>query len=209
MDCEKRNKRLRLLVRGVNRERKKQAQKIDLLCNDFIAAQKEFIKKLDTIAFAANFYKSIVGMTDLNSVLYTADKLIKEEIGDMSVAFFLRREKNFELHIYESDHPINIETENLERCFTPELVDNVCEANKLCSLEDLLEMGLQDNPTELNKISSVTVPLGGAGTCLGFILLYRSSENKLSADKLNNICAVSSGLSQAISCCQMLVQSAD
>ncbi|GAH10763.1 unnamed protein product, partial [marine sediment metagenome] len=40
----KRYKRLRLLVSKVNKQRKKQAQKIDILCNDFIAAQKDFIK---------------------------------------------------------------------------------------------------------------------------------------------------------------------
>ena len=43
---KQRHKRVRLLVKKLNTKRKKQAQKIDILCNDFIAAQRDFIKNL-------------------------------------------------------------------------------------------------------------------------------------------------------------------
>ena len=209
MDHKQRHRRLRLLVEKLNKEREKQAKKIDILCNDLIAAQRDFIKRLNTISFTANFYESIVGTTDLSSLLHTVCKLIKDEILDANVAFFLRQEENFELHMFESDQPITLEKQRLENCFTPELVDNICKSNKLCTLEDMFAMGLQGNLVELNKISAVTVPLGQFGPSLGFILIYRSSENKLTDDELNNITAVTCGLSQAIQSCQALCHSAD
>jgi len=200
---EQRYKRLRLLIRKLNKERKTQAKKTDILCNDLIAAQREFIKKLDIISFTANFYESIVGTTDLNTLLHIAAKFIKNEIPDASVAFFLRQTESFELHLFASDQPISLEKQQLENSFTPEVVENICKSNKTCTLDDMFVMGLQGNLTALNKISAVTIPLSQAGLSLGFILIYRSSENKLTAEELNNISAVTLGLSRAIQSCRL------
>ncbi len=209
MDHKQRNRRLRLLVSKLNKERKKQAKKIDILCKDLIAAQRDFIKKLDTIRFTANFYETIVGATDLSSLILTAGKLIKDEIPDANIAFFLCQADSFELHMFESNQPITLGKQRLENCFSPELVDNICKSNKICTLDDMFAMGLQGNLTSLNKISAVTVPLGRLGSSLGFILICRSSQNKLTADELNNVCAVTCGLSRAIASCRVLSHSTD
>ena len=209
MDHKQRNRRLRLLVSKLNKERKKQAKKIDILCKDLIAAQRDFIKKLDTISFTANFYETIVGATDLSSLILTAGKLIKDEIPDANIAFFLCQADSFELHMFESNQPITLGKQHLENCFSPELVDNICKSNKICTLDDMFAMGLQGNLTSLNKISAVTVPLGRLGSSLGFILICRSSQNKLTADELNNVCAVTCGLSRAIASCRVLSHSTD
>ncbi len=210
MDHKQRHKRLRLLVSKVNKQRKTQAKKIDILCNDIIATQREFIKRLNTISFTANFYESIVGTTDLSSLLATSGKLIKNEIPDANIAFFLRQTDNFELHLFESDQPITLEKQHLENCFTAELVDNICKSNKLCTLDDLFAIGLQGNLSVLNKTSVVTVPLGQFGTSVGFVLIYRAqSQNKLTAAELTNISAIAPGLSRAIQSCQVPLPATD
>ncbi len=233
MDAKQRHKRLRLLIRKLNKERKRQAQKIDILCNDLIAAQREFIKRLDTISFTADFYEAIVGISDLRALLYTASKLIKDEIANANVSFFLRQQGSFELHMFEgsphyfgfakqnsgatyckkgpleSEQAGTAEQQHLESCFSPELVENICRSNKVCRLEDMFAMGLQGNLMSLNKLSVVTIPLGQLGSSLGFILLYRSSQNELTADELNNICAVSRGLALAIQSCRLPLHSVD
>lgn len=200
---------MRLLISKLNKERKKQAKKIDILCNDLIAAQRDFIKRLDTISFTANFYETIAGITEMSSLILLASKLIKDETADANVAFFLRQADNFELHIFESTQPILLEKQGLENCFTPEVVDNICKSNKICTLDDMFAMGLQGNLTRLNEISAATIPLSQPGPSLGFILIYRSSQNKLTADELNNIAAISPGLSRAIASCRVPCQSAD
>jgi len=206
---KQRHRRLRLLIKKLNKNRKKQAKKIDILCNDFIAAQRDFIKSLKTIIFIANFYESIIGITDLNSLLYTAVKLIKEGNADANVTFFLRQSDNFELYMFESEQPITLEKQHLENCFNTELMDNICKSNKVCTLDDMFAMGLQGNLIGLNKISGVTIPLGVHGSSLGFILICRSSENKLTAEEISNISAVTCGLCRAIQCCQATLHSAD
>ena len=244
VDYKQRYRRLRLLIGKLNKERRKQAQKIDILCNDFISAHRDFITRLNTINFTANFYEAIVGTTDLRGLLYTAGKLIKDEIPDSSVAFFLlgppflrdpvlqkdgkmgtrKKSRNglplqrddFKLYMtsmssvesFESNQPITLEKRQLENYFTPELVDNICRSNKLCTLDDMFAMGLQGNLTKLNKISAIAVPLRRFGSSLGFILIYRSSDNELTPGELNNISTVTCGLSRAIQSCHLLLHSA-
>jgi hypothetical protein len=209
VDDKRRHQRLRLLVGKLNKERKRQAKKIDILCNDFIAAQREFIKKLDTISFTANFYEAIVGTTDLNSLVLAASKLIKEEVPNSSIAFFLRQGDSFELHVFEREKPIALEKQHLENCFTAELVNDICKSNKLCTLDDMFTMGLEGKLTVLNKISAATIPLGQHGLSLGFILIYRSSQNQLTRDELKNIAATAPGLSRALQSCQALIRQVD
>ena len=209
MDDKQRHRRLRLLIKKLNKKRKKQAKKIDLLCNDFIAAQRDFIKSLKTISFIANFYESIIGITDLNGLLHTAVKFIKEENAEANITFFLRRSDNFEQYTFESEQPIALEKQHLENCFSDELMNSICKSNKVCTLDDMFAMGLQGNLLGLNKISGVTIPLGLHGSSLGFILICRSSENKLTTEEISNISAVTCGLSRAIQSCQAMLHSAD
>jgi len=209
VDGKERHRRLRLLIKKLNKERKKQAKKIDILCNDFIVVQRDFIKGLNTISFTANFYESIIGTTDLGSLLYTAVELIKEKNADANVSFFLRQAETFELHMFEGDQPISLGQQQLENCFSPELMDNICKSNRICTLDDMFAMGLQGNLIGLNKISAVTIPLGLLGSSVGFILIYRSSENKLTTNEVSNISGVTCGLSRAIQSCQALLHPSD
>jgi hypothetical protein len=61
----------------------------------------------------------------------------------------------------------------------------------------------------LNNISGVTIPLGQHGSSLGFILIFRSSDNKLSTEEINNISSITCGLSRAIQCCHATYNSTD
>ncbi len=209
MEDKQRHRRLRLLIKKLNKDRKKQNQKIDILCNDLIAAQRNFIKRLGIISFAANFYESIIGTTDLDKLLYTSVEFFKAENTDANITFFLRQEENFELYMFEGGRPIAIEKHYIESCFTQELMDSISKSNKVCTLNDMFAMGLQGNLNELNKISVVTIPLGLLGSPLGFILVYRSSQSKLAIDEIGRISAVISGLSRAITSCQTLSSAAD
>ena len=209
MDNNQRHKRLRRVVSKLNQQRKRQGQKIDILCHDIIEAQRDFIKRLNDISFAADFYESIVGTTDVNKLLYTASALIKNEFPRLSIAFFLRDNQNFQMHLFESDQDANFEKKSLENCFSPPLVEIICQANKVCTMNSLFAMGLQGNLSELNKISATTIPLGRFGVSLGFILVFCSIKNRLTNAEVNRITTVTSGLSQAIESCQALLLTAD
>jgi len=198
VETKLRHQRLRLLLKSLNKQRKLQAKKIDILCNDLIEAQRDFIKKLNIISFKAHFYEAILSATDLNGLLTCAGRLIKQLAGQVNIAFFLPKQQGFELHLFESEHPITLDKESLENCFNAEMVENICKSNKICTLEDMFTMGLQGSPKLFNSIAAVTIPLCRLGRSQGFILIYHSAENKLSKTELNNISAAAPGLSSAI-----------
>ena len=202
---EKRNQRLRLLISRLNKERKRQAKQIDILCNDLIAAQKHFIKSLRVIGFAADFYEAIMGLTELNDLLGAASNLMKDQIQDANVAFFLLANNNFEMHIFESEQPIDLEDKRIENFFTPEIVESIAQSNRICNIEDMLTMGLAGNPRYLEKISAVAVPLNHHGCALGFVLLYRANRCPITAEELQSIDHISPGLARATASCRALV----
>ena len=197
-----RHKRLLLLLKKLNKERKKQAKQIDMLCNDLIGAQRAFIRRLNTISFAAGFYESIIGMTDLNDLLYTAVKLLDEQIPGANAVFFLRQGENFDLHMFEINQATALDKGQLESRLTQDLMNNACKANRVCTLDEIFEMGLDGNPTGLDGTSAITIPLGLFGVSVGFMLAYRDSKNKLTGEEIRKISAIAPGLSQAIACCQ-------
>ena len=203
VETKQRERRLRLLVKRINQERKRQAKKTDILCNDLIAAQREFIKRLEVINFTSCFYASIVGTGDLNTLLNAAGRFIEEETDDIHVAFFLRQRDTFEVHMIDTAGPVSLHCQDLQSCFTSELVDNICKSNRICTLEDMFAMGLQGNLMRLKEISAATIPLEQGGASEGFMLVYRSSARRLTANELNRLAATSSGLSRAIACCRV------
>jgi hypothetical protein len=209
MENKLREKRLRMLVHGVNLNRKKQSKKIDILCNDFIDTHRNFIKNLDVLCFAANFYQSIIGQKNIDELFEATAASLRDRIKDAEVAFFLRHNESFE--VFSSKYPKKEDTKEqpFESFFTNELVINICKNNRLCSLEQMMTMGLQLMPSMLNKLSAYTVPLINCGTSIGFILIYRISEDKISPDELDNISSVSTGLARAMVACQSVHSTSD
>jgi hypothetical protein len=212
---ERRNKRLRLLIRKFNKQRKKQAMQIDILCNDIMTAHKDFLKALHTIGFAADFYNAITGITDLNELLCTASSYIQKHTPDVHIAFFLLAQsgvegvqpENFEMHVFESDQPIDPDDKRVENFFNTELVTNISKSNQICTVEDMLGMGLQCSPVFLEKISTAAIPLSSSGSSTGFILIYRSSRNPLTADELKAVAQITPGLGRSIASCRALIVS--
>ena len=202
METIHRQRRLRALIRKLNKERKRQAQKIDIICGDLISAHRACIQQLDTIGFAASFYEALVGLTDLTVLLYTAGRLFKDKIPDANFAFFVQREDNFELHMLDNDRPIALDSEDLESCFTAELVANICRSNRICTLDDMFAMGLQGSPTTFDSICAAAIPLEGRGSFPGFMLVCRNRTNRFTADELRSAVAVVPGLSRAIQSCR-------
>jgi hypothetical protein len=212
---EIRNKRLRLLIRRFNKQRKQQAKQIDILCNDIISAHKDFLKAIKTIGFAADFYNTIAGITDLNELLCTAGSSIQKHTPDVHIAFFLitqagvegMQADNFELHVFESEQEIALEERRVENFFTTESVINIAKSNQICTIDDMLGMGLQFSPAALEKISAAAIPLSTTGNSMGFVLIYRSSRKPLAPDELKAVAQIAPGLTRSIASCRTAVSS--
>ena len=198
---QKKNKQAGQVIARLKKLTEEQAKKIDILCNDIIGAHGDFSRQLGNLAFAVRFYESLLAQSDIGAVLTTAAELIRSAVADCNVAVFLVDRGRFELHIVDKDSPIDIDTGRLEACFTSEVADSICRSNRVCSLNDMFEMGLIGNLSELGRICAAAVPLACSGAAVGFILLYRRSEERLRPDELARVLAIAPGLCRAIEAC--------
>ncbi len=207
MDQSQRLTRLRLLVKRVNKERKRQAFKIDILCNDLISAHRDFIHRLRNIGFAARFYKSLLGAPDAQTLLSRAAWSLQEELPGANVSFFLRQCEGPATHVSRRHEALMVEDKLLEDCLEEDLVESVCKANKRCTAEELFGMGLTGNPQSYKQISLATVPLSDLGRSLGFVLLSRPSAQPLTESELHRVHVVMPGLSHALVGCRLPIHS--
>ncbi len=198
MSQTERRKRLRLLLRRLNQQRKRQASQIDILCNDLIGAHRSFLQRLQDLGFAAEFYRSLLGGTDVNGILARAGRVIKEELPGAEVTFFLRQPDGFELHTCPGDESLYGEHQGPQDDFDPELVDSICKHNQPCTHDDIVALSTGSTPAALQKYSLATLPLSDLGRSLGFVLLYCPLPQVLSAAEVRRISPVMRGLAQAI-----------
>lgn len=198
MSQTERHRRLRLLLNRLNKQRKQQARKIDILCNDLISAQRAFIQRLYTVSFAAEFYRSLLGCSDLNHLLAQADRQIRQELPGVGVAFYLRQSDGCELHSFLGDEMCACERQGPQEHLTPERIDGICKSNRVCTLADIMSLDPGDDLDGLAGFSIVTLPLSDLGRSLGFALLWRPSPATVGAEEVDRIESVMCGLSQAI-----------
>ncbi len=197
-----RYRRLRVLVHSVNQGRKRQAKKIDILCNDLVGAHRGMIRKIDELRFAANFYQSIIASRNLEDLLDTAGVFLDNEIGDAKIVFFLRQGDGFSSFTCKSEEIENEQTRSFESFFTSEVIEDICRYNRPCNLDEMMTMGLQVVPTMLNNLSAFAVPLFSCGNSIGFILIYRTTWERLQPEQADVINTISNGLARAILSCQ-------
>jgi len=202
MTDDTRQRRVRALVRELNRRRKKQALKADILCNDLLTAQRAFVGQLREIAFAAAFYKTLIGPSDLHELMAAAAGLIRQQFPACGVAFFLRDEHGEQVSVFDSDRPVDPIRDSLEACLHGRLIDPVCAAGKPCTLDDLRELGMSAEPHWLRSISAVAVPLCRPPERIGFIFLYAPLGQPLAARQTAALAGLAPTLAKAIQALQ-------
>ncbi|MEN6308625.1 MAG: hypothetical protein ABFD91_12810, partial [Anaerohalosphaeraceae bacterium] len=65
----KRNERALRVIRLLRGREQRQHKKIDILCRDIVGAHSEFIEKIATLSFVLRFQESLLGISDLTSIL--------------------------------------------------------------------------------------------------------------------------------------------
>ena len=197
-----RRKRIRQLISRLNKTRRSQRKKIDILCNDMLQAHAGFIEHLQRFSFAANFYETILSETDLHSLLNTAAESMTAQADDFDIAILLTGMDQFDVNLRNSSVKTDITLKLLQDCFSDSLIRDICHSNKICSVEDMCGMGLQASPAVLSKITMAAIGLGRKGTPQGVLLLYRSAGKPLRIEQFGPIASITKGLANAIRSCK-------
>ena len=193
----RRNIKYRQLIRKLNGIRKEQARKIDILCNDILAAHGDFINHLKNFQFAADFYESILGQTNPDLLAKAVGEFFTNNLGvNAAVVFMVSGQP--QIHVYATDPNLEEIPSQISPYLTARMVQMVCQTGKICTADELCTMGFFAGPAVLKKISLAVIGLNKAGPALGMIILYRSAEKPLSNCELAQASSIVSGLSIAL-----------
>ena len=195
---EQRNARVKQLVRTLNRVRRIQKQKIDILCNDILKAHGEFINHLKNFRFAADFFENLLEATTPDSLARCAGEFLTENIDDCSVAVVFITASVPEIHFYSHNSQLEDVPSQLSPCLTAKLVEAVCHNSQVCDCDDLCEMEFFAGPAVLKKISLAAIGLNNSGPALGMLLLYRPADCPFSKTELTQVSSITKGLSTAV-----------
>jgi hypothetical protein len=191
------NKRALKVIRMLRLRHQKQAQQVDILCRDMVSAHQQFAVKLSRMIQVADFYESLLGCSTLQETLNTAIACIEEHIPSAGAAVFLLDENAFEIHSPNELLPEGAPSQ-FQDWFSRDLVLNISLTPRACSLTQMLQLGLQGPPFALKNLSAAAIPLSRAGHAVGFIWIYRSAQNPLTAEELARASAITTGLCHAI-----------
>jgi hypothetical protein len=172
----RKNERALRTIRNLRFRQKRYLQKIDILCRDIVGAHSEFIEKLSILTFSLQFQESLLGLTDVCGVLNAATEFLRFHLQNSAAAVFMIELKGFEIHFSGSPEQYTIEKSRFENWFTPQVVYEISHSRQICTLQQMLAMGLQAPPTALKHITVAAIPLGQIGKTMGFVLLYRPAE---------------------------------
>lgn len=200
-----RRKRLRLLLGKLNKERKEQAKRTDILCKDLVNGFRSFVERLGAISFTANFYKDLLGQTDLKGIITVAMNCLQDETDQANIAFFIRSDEGFKSFVRTNPEVLPETVAQIEDVFSPELIENICLSNKVCDMDALYELGMQISASLANRISAVALPLTEDGIAFGFMFVWLPAKD-LKLCHINRVSSISTGLARAIQRCQMIKQ---
>jgi hypothetical protein len=198
---QRQRNRARKLISKLNKERKSQNKKIDILCNNLILTQKKIVEQLQEYNFTLEFCQSIAGQTDLGRLMRQSQELIQMYFANCGIGLFLLESKGFAFHSADGECGTNLDINKVESFFNDDVVNYVCNSNSVCSLNDMSAAGLDSDISELNKLSIFAIPLSGFGKSVGFIMIWRKMGNPIKKTEIERLCSVSPILAKAVRGC--------
>lgn len=191
------------MVRELNKKFKAQKAKTDILCNDMVAAHTHFAHHLEETIFAAELYKSLLGLHTQSQIFDAAARSFNSVVPDLNVAVYMHETDSFEFHKRPFEAELTVGQHQIESCFTQELSSNICQSNEVAGLDELMEMSYQENFTVLRDLSVAAIPLLRFGPPMGFILIYRQGTGRFTKKQLEMFASVSEGLAKALASCNV------
>ena len=205
MTDSKRNRRVGMLVGQLNKARKKQAAQIDILCNDFISGQREFVGKLGQMCFVSQFYELLIGTTELSELIEQVIEFVSNQLGETTSVVFIKDGEGFDLYLQSDSNP-HFERDRLDEYFTAEILENICVSNKVWRVEDLFGAGFEGNLNKLNNSTIAAIPIGKMGSAVGVMILFGKEGSQFVQADIEKLSAAMPGLSKAVETCHRLVR---
>lgn len=192
-----RTERLKRFFRCVNQQRRQQKKKIDILCNDIIAAQRTFVDKLSHYNFVLDFYESIIGQTNIKKLIDIAGQKIKNSLSNYEIGIYCLEKGCFE-YLSQKDNSL------IESFFSPLISQKISKTNTVLSVDEIALLGGDCESEIFKKIDFCSVPISGYGSAMGFVLIWANLPNKISPQCISKMQSICPSLAKAFRSCGQL-----
>jgi hypothetical protein len=188
--------RLRGLVHGVNRQRKIQARKIDILCNDMVGAHRAMLERLDNLAFAGRLHESLIGHSSAPDILTALSTVLASRFGECGVAVLLLELDGITLH--DTHAGLSDEVAGLPSYFTVENIRAICASTRTYSITELLTLPVEIPPMTAEHTTASAIPLKLAHNSMGIVLLYNEAERPLAPRLVSTTATAAPAIARAL-----------
>jgi hypothetical protein len=189
--------RVRELVHGVNRQRKIQARKIDILCTDMVTAHRGMLDRLESLAFTNSLYESLVGCSGPADALTAITTPLARRFGECGIALVTLDGDGIAVH---DTHPgLSDEISALPSCFMAENIRAICAANRVFTLSEMLELPVEIPPRTAEHAVAAVVPLKAAAEAVGILLLYNDAEKPLAPRLIHAVTTIAPAIARTVS----------
>ncbi len=191
------NQRALSVIRTLRGKLNRQNRQINMLCRDMVDAHSQFVLKMSQLNFSAAFCETLLAARDIETLIELAAMVFGKHLKNASTAVFLLDGRGYNIHIGSHSQSSN-EKEVFENWFSPAVVAEISRNNRVCTMQEMLAIGLQANPASLKHIAAIAVPLGQLGRGVGFVLLYRPADMPFDQHEASMASVAASGLRSAI-----------
>ena len=189
----------------LNKARRIQSRKTDILCNDIIGAQRDFLNQLKAMSLQIELYESFIGECGLETICEEAVSAIQNLTDGANTAIWLGN--GFDTHVFCDTEFTNEQTDLIGSCFNSEIADKIYTSRRCMDLEELFEIGLPESEI-FSKLTLAVIPLQNSYQP-GFILMYRLADRPITSQEISDVAMLVPGLSKAIKACKKMHQNAE
>jgi len=192
-----RHARLKKLVHNINRQRKVQARKIDILCNDMVQGHRSLLENLRHLAFASHVHESLIACCDADKVLKAVAETFGSNFCSRNTTLLLLEAGQVAVHTI-SGGPLAKEASELPTFFNAENIRGICRQNRSCLLPELLEIPVQIPPKLASQIAAAAIPLNFEHHPVGVLLFAGTNLHPIDEKLLRAASAAAPAIAKAL-----------
>ena len=201
---KERHARLRSLVHDINRQRKIQARKIDILCNDMVRAHRGLLEGLRNLSFTAGVHESLIACYDADEVFKAVSEAFSRRFGTCAAALLLVDGSDITTHCLPGNL-LDTEVSELPSFFTAENVRSICSGNRVHLLPELLQLPVQVPPQSVANSWAVAVPLSFERRDVGVLLFFGSDATKASERLIQSATITAPAIAKALAASRQVI----
>jgi GAF domain-containing protein len=199
-----RYEKMRRLCSQLNRSRRQLNRKVNLLCGDLVASNKELSDTVQQLRQAYQFQSGLIGEYDRNYLLCRSLQQIREQLPRSGAAIYLCQTEAFEAHLTAAENP-DEDSDGIEMTLYNAVIRHIIRDGKSRVISGVKRRYAGDEAVgEHPDLAVLGIPLIDGPEVIGVMSFYRTADNRFDENDRRKVQPFILPLSRAIAGLQKL-----